>query len=390
MSEQQDVPLVEIAALDRVLKETVRSLERGKEQIFEIAEQARDEHRTVQRDVERLKKDVYEKIREVDQLEKRDQQARLRLMEVSRDFKKYSEEDVKDAYDRAREIQVALSAARAAEVALRAHRDSLERRLKALEVMVNRAEALASNVASAMGFLTGSLKNISVHVESIKQRRDLGLAVIKAQEEERRRVAREIHDGPAQLLANVVLRIDVCQRLVDQDLQRLRDELHQLKDLVRVSLQDVRKVIFDLRPMALDDLGLVPALRSYLKAYQERSGILPDLVVSGEERRFTQTFEVAIFRLVQEALNNVWKHAQAEHAWVVVEFADAGVRLVVKDDGVGFDLEQARSEGASRFGLISMRERAELLQGRIQIDTAPKMGTRVSFQIPYPEEELVP
>ncbi|MCL5677281.1 MAG: sensor histidine kinase, partial [Firmicutes bacterium] len=292
-------------------------------------------------------------------------------------------------YDRAREVQVALSAARAAEVALRAHRDDLERRLKALEIMAHRADTLAGNVASAMGVLTGSLRNLSVHVENIKQRRDLGLAVIKAQEEERRRVAREIHDGPAQLLANVVLRIDVCQRLVDQDLQRLRDELHQLKDLVRVSLQDVRKVIFDLRPMALDDLGLVPALRSYLKDYQERSGILPELVVAGQARRFTQAFEVAVFRLVQEALNNVWKHAQAEHAWVVLEFSDAAIRLVVKDDGVGFALSEARSEGSNRFGLISMRERAELLQGRVQIDTAPKMGTRVSFHIPYPEDELV-
>lgn len=389
MQDAQETPLVEIRALDRVLKETVRSLEKGKEQIFEIAEQARDEYRTVQRDVERLKKDVYDKIHEVDQLEKRDHQSRVRLMEVSRDFQKYSEEDVKDAYDRAREVQVALSAARAAEVALRAHRDDLERRLKALEIMANRADALAGNVASAMGVLTGSLKNLSVHVENIKQRRDLGLAVIKAQEEERRRVAREIHDGPAQLLANVVLRIDVCQRLVDQDLQRLRDELHQLKDLVRVSLQDVRKVIFDLRPMALDDLGLVPALRSYLKDYQERSGILPELVVAGQARRFTQAFEVAVFRLVQEALNNVWKHAQAEHAWVVLEFSDAAIRLVVKDDGVGFALSEARSEGSNRFGLISMRERAELLQGRVQIDTAPKMGTRVSFHIPYPEDELV-
>ncbi|MHB9005240.1 MAG: sensor histidine kinase, partial [Coriobacteriia bacterium] len=352
MQEAQETSQVAVAALDRVLKETVRSLEKGKEQIFEISEQARDEFRTVQRDVERLKQDVYEKIREVDILEKRDHQARLRLMEVSRDFHKYSEEDVKDAYDKAREVQVSLSAARAAESALRAHRDSLERRLMALELMTSRADALAGNVAAAMGFLTGSLRNLSVHVENIKQRRDLGLAVIKAQEEERRRVAREIHDGPAQLLANVVLRIDVCQRLADQDLQRLKDELHQLKDLVRVSLQDVRKVIFDLRPMALDDLGLAPALRSYLKDYHERSGIVPDLAVSGAERRFSQAYEVALFRLVQEALNNVWKHAQAQNAWVVAEFGSDSVRLLVKDDGVGFDLDKARTEGSSRFGLI--------------------------------------
>ncbi|MHB9145141.1 MAG: sensor histidine kinase [Symbiobacteriia bacterium] len=386
--EAQGTSLVEIAALDRVLKETVRSLEKGKEQIFEIAEAARDEYRTVQRDVERLKNDVYERIREVDQLERRDQQARVRLMEVSRDFHKYSEEDVKDAYDRAREVQVSLSAARAAEAALRAHRDSLERRLQALQVMVARADGLVNNVASAMGFLTGSLRNLSVHVEGIKQRRDLGLAIIKAQEEERRRVAREIHDGPAQLLANVVLRIDVCQRLADTDLKRLKDELHQLKDLVRMSLQDVRKVIFDLRPMALDDLGLVPALRSYLKDYQERSGVIPELTVQGEERRFSQAFEVALFRLVQEALNNVWKHAQAKTASVVVEFHGDSLRVLVRDDGVGFDLERARAEG-SRFGLISMRERAELLQGKLQVDTAVGQGTRVSFHIPYPEEELM-
>lgn len=137
------------------------------------------------------------------------------------------------------------------------------------------------------------------------------LAIIRAQEEERRRVARELHDGPAQLLANVVLRIDVCQRLAEQDPARLREELQQLKDLLRLSLQEVRQVIFDLRPMALDDLGLVPALRSYLQGYQTRTALETDLAVYGTDRRLGPDLEIAIFRLVQEALTNVQKHARA-------------------------------------------------------------------------------
>lgn len=216
------------------------------------------------------------------------------------------------------------------------------------------------------------------------QARAHGLHVIRAQEEERRRLAREIHDGPAQLLNSVVLRIDVCQRLLDTDLNRLRHELQQLKDLVRLSLQDVRKVIFDLRPMALDDLGLIPALRAYLKDYKSKTDIDVELHVDSLTERFTPAFEVAIFRLVQEALNNVQKHAGATGVRVALSQSHDRLFLTVADDGRGFEPEQVRQVSGGTFGLMGMQERAELLGGTMKIESGEGQGTRLLFTFPPP------
>ncbi len=207
--------------------------------------------------------------------------------------------------------------------------------------------------------------------------------LIEAQEEERRRLARDIHDGPAQLLANVVFRIDVAQTLLDGDADRARAELEQLKQLVRHSLQDVRKIIFDLRPLALDDLGLVPALRSYVSGLQEKAGLRVDIRVEGEPRRLPSVHEVALFRLVQEALHNVRKHAGTDAASVEVEFAEDEVRVTVADHGRGFD-PAAAGGAVERLGLRSMRERAELFGGSLDLRSTPGRGTVLTAHVPVP------
>lgn len=259
-------------------------------------------------------------------------------------------------------------------------RARLDGHLKEAQQMVARADALVTQVGVAMGFLAGSLHEVGNQLVDAQASRALGISVIKAQEEERRRVAREIHDGPAQLLANVVLRIDVCQKLFDADPSRARDELGQLKDLVRLSLQDVRKIIFDLRPMALDDLGLVPALRTYLKDYQSKTAIETDFAFFGQDRRFENAFEVAMFRLVQESLTNVAKHARASRVWVKVEVtATRDLRISVKDDGVGFDVVAVEKIAGTKFGLMGMKERVALLGGTMEIQSAPGAGTRLNF-----------
>lgn len=247
--------------------------------------------------------------------------------------------------------------------------------------------AIAGDMDASVDLVADKMRELACQYESAQQSRNLGLHVIKAQEEERRRLAREIHDGPAQLLNSVVLRINVCQKLFDTDPQRLYEELNQLKDLVRLSLQDVRKIIFDLRPMALDDLGLIPALRAFLKDYQARTGIEADFAVFGNERRYESAWEVAIFRLVQEALSNVYKHAGASRVWVKVDTAGGReIRASVKDDGAGFEPEKVLASSAgTKFGLVGMRERCELLGGSMEVSSSPGQGTKLGFVFPLGE-----
>lgn len=206
--------------------------------------------------------------------------------------------------------------------------------------------------------------------------------VIKALEEERRRIARDIHDGPAQLLAGLVLRVEICQRLLHMDSDRAGTELEDLKERLRESLGEVRGIIFDLRPLALDELGLAGALRAYLNGLDGRAGLAVMLSVEGEERRLPPALEVTIYRVVQEAVNNARKHAHASRVTVRLAFRAERVEAVVEDDGVGFDVEVATRRGGDHFGLAGMRERVELMDGTLQIASQPGRGTRLSFCFP--------
>ncbi|WP_016696480.1 sensor histidine kinase, partial [Rhodococcus rhodochrous] len=156
----------------------------------------------------------------------------------------------------ANRIQVELSIYREREDNLKKRRNDLERQLRTLEETIERAEKLVTQMGVVLGYLTGDLSKVGEALEEAKQHQLMGLKVIQAQEEERKRVAREIHDGPAQSMANVVLRSEIVEKMLKNErILEAQMELHELKEMVRLSLADVRRIIFDLRPMALDDLG---------------------------------------------------------------------------------------------------------------------------------------
>lgn len=376
----------EIRQMDAVLKEVLDTIERCQDQLFDIAEDARREYAQVAEEVAQLKAATAAQIEEVDLFDKNDRRARLRLVEVSQNIKAYSADEVRGAYDNAHDARIRLQVAQEKEALLRRERDSLERRLKRIQDTVRRAEEIVSNITMAFNLLSGRLKDISAKVQTADHSSQFVFGMIMAQEEERRRLARDIHDGPAQILANVVFRIEVCQKLLASNLARANNELDQLKVLVRQSLQDVRKIIFDLRPMALDDLGLVPAIRGYLDGFSERTGIETAIKIYGEEKRLAPSLEVAVFRLVQEALNNAFKHARARTVAIKLECLPSQVRVVVDDDGVGFDVPAAlKAQGRDNFGLTGMRERVALLEGSFEIKSVSGRGTRIAFSIPTKE-----
>jgi len=370
---------LDVKALDKIVKNTIAAVEMGKTQIYDIYEAARGEMENVKKDVERIKQETIDIIFKVDEFEKRERRSRLRLLEVSRNFGVYSEQDIKTAYDETKNIQVELAVARAQEQNLRRQRDDMEIRLRSIKDTVTKAESLTTQVGAVLGYLGDQMGGVALKIESMQQSQLFGSKIIKAQEEERRRVSREIHDGPAQTMANIVFRAEVCERLIDIDMVRAKKEFSELREQVRMCLKETRKIIFDLRPMTLDDLGLVPTVKRFLDTAKERSGIIPTVRLIGEERRLDSYVEVGLFRTIQEAVNNVEKHAQANNVNVVIEFRKEIMSVIIEDDGIGFDA--AENVGSESFGLVGMRERIKLLNGELVIKSQAGVGTKIMIKI---------
>ncbi|MGI6035865.1 MAG: sensor histidine kinase [Limnochordia bacterium] len=370
--------------IEDILRETIQALRHGKEEVFQIAEAAWNEYRRLQKELESVRAETALAVALVDDLEPKSRRARLHLLQVNRDFHRYTEQDIKDAYETAHRLMSNLTAARDREALLRQRRDELERALISISDLAEKADEVVSQVGVAMEYLLGNLEGATKMLAGWKQKSEMATRVIKAQEEERKRVAREIHDGPAQSLANLVLRTEICERLLAQDIDEALNELGELKKTAKGSLTELRRIIFDLRPMALDDLGLVPALRRYLEDLRDRLGLPVELVILGEEVRLDLNQEVTLFRLAQEAVNNARKHAQAKEIRVRLEFAPLAATLVVEDDGRGFIPSETGS--LAGFGLLGMRERAELVGGDFEVTSAPGEGTRIRVRVPLAKE----
>lgn len=367
--------------LDFILEKMIETVGTSKDEIFRIGEQCRKDYESLADELQDVKRMVIEVIDDGDKLETQSRFARKRLSEVSMHFKDYTEAEVRDAYEKAHQLQMELTMKRQMEKQLRDRRDDIERRLHGLTETIDRAEHLVSQISVVMNYLMSDLKQVGEVLEDAKQKQEFGLRIIEAQEEERKRVSREIHDGPAQMMANVMMRSDLIERVFrEHGEQAGMGEIKNLKKMVRNALYEVRRIIYDLRPMALDDLGLVPTLKKYLQTIEEyHSDTKISFVNMGNEKRLPAKFEVALFRLVQESVQNAIKHAEAHEIKVKLEMTRNSISVVVKDDGKGFDMNKDKPES---FGILGMKERVELLQGQLSIDSKIGRGTIVIIQVP--------
>lgn len=373
--------LMNSKSIDEIREEMIETVTCSKGDIFRISEQCREDYENITSEMTSIKQMMTTLIDEGKQLEEQVSQARIRLSEVSRNFKDYSEAEVRTAYEKAHQLQMDLSINWQYQKQLLEKRDELERRLNGLNETLERADQLISQISVVMNYLQSDLKQLGEAFETAKAKQDFGLKIIEAQEEERKRLSREIHDGPAQMLANVIVRSDLIERVYrENNPDEVFSEIQSFKKMVRSALYEVRRIIYDLRPMALDDLGLVPTLRKYLRTieeYHNHSKI--DFVNIGEERRLPTKYEVALFRMVQESVQNALKHANACEIKVKMEITDSFITIIIKDNGVGFDTTKKKPES---FGLIGMRERVDLLEGEMAIDSKLGKGTAVSIRVP--------
>jgi signal transduction histidine kinase len=245
---------------------------------------------------------------------------------------------------------------------LAAH-DKLGRDVRFTDTDVRLAETFAARAALAV--------DLSERIAQDSLRR-----VVEAQELERRRLARELHDETGQALTSILLGLKSLEERMDDPDSRAATE--ELRELVVSTLQDVRRLAVELRPSALDDFGLVAALERLTASFAEQTGISVDFQTALADERLPEEVETALYRIVQESLTNVIKHARARRVSILLARKDGAVKAVVEDDGQGF--YPAEPTGGS--GLVGMRERLALLGGRLEVESAPDRGTTVAAEVP--------
>jgi two-component system sensor histidine kinase UhpB len=210
--------------------------------------------------------------------------------------------------------------------------------------------------------------------------REVAARALSAAEEERKRIARELHDETAQMLAALLIRIRVVQKNRDPD--ALAALLEEMRGEIGGALEGIRRFARGLRPPALDELGLVPAIEGHARSLEEISGLRIDVDAEDASGDLPPEAELATYRIVQEALSNILRHAHATHASVRIAHEDGALVVTVQDDGRGFDPANAISAEGGGLGLFGMKERAGYIGGRVEITSAPGRGTRVRAEIP--------
>ncbi|MBU5594100.1 sensor histidine kinase [Amphibacillus sp. MSJ-3] len=365
---------------DQIIESMLGVVDKSKDEIYELTESSREEQKSLTQELEEIRQKVKEMIARGDQLEKQERIYRNRLAQVSKNFNVYTEKEIKDVYVTTHDIQAELKMVREREISLRQQRDFIERRLKSLERIIGKGATLVSKVSIISNYLTDDFKQIGDLIEDANQKQAFGLKIIEAQEEERRRISREIHDGPAQMLANILLRADLVDRTFrERSHEEAMKEMKSMRSMVRTSLGEVRRIIYDLRPMALDDLGLVPTIRKYLANVEDYHKITINLSEQGCFDQLDAKYEVALFRLIQEAVQNAVKHASPTVIQVNISMDNNQVSALIRDDGVGFDINQKKDNS---FGLIGMRERVEMLAGQLKIKSKIGQGTTIYVKVP--------
>ena len=320
----------------------------------------------------------------MERLKKAENSARYKLLVVSRDFSVYTERDIKEAYQKAEDLKIALTIKEQEEVRLREERNRLELKLKEQKKLVKKAQNVVTHMGAVLDYLRAGAAGINGLAEDVRKKQYLGYRVIKATEEERSRIVREIHDVPIQAMVNMGIRLELCLQVLDKDMEKARSYIRELKEQVNTNIQDLRKIIYNLRPMSLDDLGLVATIEKLLADFEKDTGIKTDFKLMGEPVEVKELVQVAVFRIVQEALNNIKRHSKATEAVVKLEFMEKSMSLLIKDNGIGFNVDEVCDwmEEDRCFGLMGMRERVELLQGYMDINSDKEQGTSIFIRIP--------
>lgn len=314
----------------------------------------------------------------VDREEQRNADVASELRTIQDNIETVPRQDIRSKYDEAMDARFRLTTMRGQLEKFNVVRENLEHEGQILAQVLNRVQgvdSLPSAETGGDGASTVSKGSLNI------------VRIIQAQEEERQRLARQMHDGPAQSLTNFILQTEICQRLFDRNPARAAEELSTLKNVAGVTFQKVRDFIFDLRPMMLDDLGVIPTVKRYVDSFKDKNDINVTLDIIGEERRLQDHREVMIFRGIQELMVNARDYANAGDIEIKLDISGNKIKISVQDSGRGFDAEAAFSGEEGMHdprvqNLITLREKFELIGGSATVFSSETEGTTVRLELP--------
>jgi two-component system, NarL family, sensor histidine kinase DegS len=331
------------------------------------------EYEQTQRDLKEIDVLIKQSAAEVERLVQRNAQVSNYLRQLQTNFDTIPREDIKEGYEALINAQQRLFTMRGQLEKLQSDQRNLERLADFQRRLLETTESMGTlPVARRTGGRLGAVADQSSVIR-----------VIQTEEAAKQSLVRRMHDGPASSLSNFILQAEICQRFFDNNPDRARAELNALKGAAASTFSAVKDFIFDLRPMMLDDLGVVPTLRRYIESFQEKSNLTVSITVTGIERRLESHIEVTIFRAVQELLHNGRSHGQATQIQVQLDLDQDRVSVVVEDNGSGFNVEEIfDTDSPDSVGLSTLRERIEMLGGELNVESGRGQGTRIDFFIP--------
>lgn len=322
-------------------------------------------------------KDQIEQIQlSVDKEQQRYSSIASELKTVKENLDTVPREDIRDKYDEALEVRFRLATMRGQLEKIEGQYDYLEKQ-----------QAVFSQILSGLEGVD-YLEAMTEDGDTPRGGFDI-VGIINAQEEERKRLSRVMHDGPAQSLTNFILQAEICQRLFDRDPERAAAELDNLKTNASRTFQKIRDFIFDLRPMMLDDLGIAATVRRYSDSFAEKNDIHTEYEIINEERRMENYREVFIFRTIQELMSMVRDFATATEVKVRLDMSIDPVKILVEDDGRGFDSEQifdadddSQVDDARISAMITLRNKVELVGGTMTVQSNETDGSAIRIEVP--------
>ncbi len=317
---------------------------------------------------------------EVERLRERNVAVSAQLSRVEANFDTIPRPDIKAAYDNALDAKTRLLSMQGQLDKLKGNQEELqhiERLLERLLAVLRgvQPDQLAEGASAGADGLLGQQGGLSTKAI---------ISMVEAQEEERQRLARQMHDGPAQSLTNFILQAEICQRLFDRDPARAAEELNNLKTAASETFLKVRDFIFDLRPMMLDDLGLVPTTRRYVEAFQDKTNIEAKLNILGDDHRLPGHIEVMMFRAIQSIMGYARDELDAHTINIVLDVGTTTVKATIEHDGRSLDPEAVFSATSNEdaSGLRTLRDRIELVGGSLEVQSAEDELTRYVITLP--------